>query len=48
MVDPLRLDPMLEPFVGFNSQAGGDKSVLLIGESHYLPTESAQHRTAER
>src|SRR5438552_408685 len=39
--------PMMRPHVGANYQVGGEKSLLLIGESHYLPEKSTQHLTAE-
>jgi hypothetical protein len=38
---------MMRPYVGVNYRVGGEKSLLLIGESHYLPQKSTQHLTAE-
>lgn len=40
--------PMLTPHVGCNYIPGGERSILLIGESHYLPRYSNQHETAAR
>ena len=39
--------PMMQPYVGEAFGITGKPSLLLIGESHYLPGESAQHLTAE-
>lgn len=37
--------PMMKPYVGKNYVRNGEKSLLLIGESHYLPKDSKQHLT---
>ena len=39
--------PMMKPYVGDKYIPGGPKSLLLIGESHYLPEKSTQHLTPE-
>lgn len=39
--------PMMKPYVGDKYITGGPKSLLLIGESHYLPEGSTQHLTPE-
>lgn len=39
--------PMMRPYVGKNFHDAGTPSLLLIGESHYLPESSSQHATAE-
>lgn len=39
--------PMMRPYVGKNFHDAGKPSLLLIGESHYLPEDSTQHITAE-
>lgn len=33
--------PMMLPYLGKNYEVGGPRSLLLIGESHYLPKDSA-------
>jgi hypothetical protein len=38
--------PMMRPYVGSKFRGGGIPSLLLIGESHYLPEGSLQHVTA--
>jgi hypothetical protein len=35
--------PMMRPYVGKQFRAAGMPSLLLIGESHYLPRDSVQH-----
>jgi hypothetical protein len=39
--------PMMWPYVGANYERGGPLSLLLVGESHYLPASSTQHHAAE-
>jgi hypothetical protein len=39
--------PMMRPYVGNNFQDATTPSLLLIGESHYLPKGSSQHLNAE-
>jgi len=39
--------PMMRPCVGANYLRGSPRSLLLVGESHYLPQSSTQHQTAE-
>lgn len=41
------LFPMMRPYVGKHFHDAGKPSLLLIGESHYLPEDSTQHITAE-
>jgi|GEM_PF-724850 len=36
--------PMLQPYVGTNFGQGDGPSLLLVGESHYLPKGSTAHR----
>ena len=39
--------PMMRPYVGNNFHGANTPSLLLIGESHYLPKNSSQHLSAE-
>jgi hypothetical protein len=39
--------PMMRPYFGNNFHDANTPSVLLIGESHYLPQGSSQHLSAE-
>jgi hypothetical protein len=39
--------PMMRPYIGNNFHDGDTPSLLLIGESHYLPDSSTQHLNAE-
>lgn len=39
--------PMMRPHVGANYRPGGPQSLLLVGESHYLPPGATQHQSAE-
>jgi len=36
---------MMAPYVGARYEIAGEQSILLIGESHYLPLYSTQHQT---
>lgn len=38
----------MRPYVGKNFHDSGTPSLLLIGESHYLPDDATQHLTAEK
>ncbi len=38
---------MLQPYIGCKYEDAGGPRLLLVGESHYLPKESTQHRTPE-
>lgn len=40
--------PQMQPFVGRNFHRRTQPSLLLVGESHYLPEGSTQHLTPER
>lgn len=40
--------PMMRPYVGPDYGAAGRPRLLLVGESHYLPEGSVQHKTPER
>ena len=39
--------PMMRPFVGDRFHVRSKPSILLVGESHYLPGYSVQHNSAE-
>jgi hypothetical protein len=39
--------PMLQPYVGPQFGLNGGPSILLVGESHYLPNGATAHRNAE-
>ena len=39
--------PMMRPYVGRHFGQGGVPSLLLVGESHYLPEGATQHLTPE-
>jgi hypothetical protein len=39
--------PMMRPYVGTNFHGANTPSLLLIGESHYLPEGSSQHLSPE-
>lgn len=39
--------PIMRPYVGDEYAPGDVRSLLLVGESHYLPQESTQHLTPE-
>lgn len=47
MFDPINQYPMMMPYVGKHYVAGGGTALILIGESHYLPSASTQHLTSE-
>ena len=40
--------PTMKPYVGRHFHAPGKPSILLVGESHYLPHGSSQHATPKR
>ena len=39
--------PMMRPFVGDRFHVRSKPSILLVGESHYLPSSSVQYRSVE-
>jgi hypothetical protein len=44
---PYKRYPMMRPYIGDNFHAANTPSLLLVGESHYLPEDSSQHLSAE-
>jgi hypothetical protein len=39
--------PMMRPYVGASYVRSGTQTLLLVGESHYLPKDSTQHQSVE-